>query len=329
MMKDFKFKTDVTIAHSGYNLDYKSKVLTIGSCFSDHLGAFLEKHRFNVLSNPFGTIYNIQSIADLILSVLGRKSINDDWFVSRDNIFLHYAYHSKINNDTKDGLAEKIEELNQEVFKWLMDLNLLVITLGTSWVYTKEEKVVSNCHRQDASLFEKVLLEPDQQIMVLTKLLEDLKEINPGLKTVLTVSPVRHLKDGLADNNLSKSVLRWVAGEVERRIEGVYYFPSYEIIIDELRDYRYYERDLIHPNSVAVDYILQHFSNSFFDKSTLNIMSRWEKWLTSFSHKPLNAKGKAYREFLENLKSELSLFDPYFDTQSVLNKINSRLERTY
>lgn len=326
--KNIRLITEVEQSKFDFKVNHQSKIVTIGSCFSDTLGDFLTENKFRTLSNPFGTVYNIQSVSDLFLTALGEKKLEKDWFVQRDETFFHHSYHSGFFGNNVTHLRRKINSVNRKVSTWLKETDLLVITLGTSWVYLKDGAIVSNCHRQPANTFDKKLIPAEEQSELLAMLLIKLKNINPKMKVVLTVSPVRHLKDGLVENSVSKSILRLVCSLITSQMDEVYYFPSYEIMIDELRDYRFYEEDLIHPNKTARSYITQRFMNSVMVNKTLNLINDWEGVLRSLNHRPINSKSKSHQKFLRDLKRKVIRFKPYFDISSELKKINSGLERT-
>ncbi|MCF8323925.1 MAG: GSCFA domain-containing protein [Leadbetterella sp.] len=310
-----EFRTVIEKINPEFQISLKSKILTLGSCFSDVLGNYLVENKIECLANPFGNVFNLSSISNLLDELLEPSENNEDTIVENDGVFFHYNYHSEIRDFTKVGLVEKIKTLNNSIGSFLKSANFLIITLGTSWVYEQKQtqKIVSNCHKQKAALFNKKLIGEKEQLDIFENIYSKLKTFNPNLKIILTVSPVRHIKDTIQLNSVSKSILRTLCYAITSRYYDTYYFPSYEIVIDDLRDYRFYKSDLIHPNEQAEKYILNIFSETYFDNTLKIFINDWIKIKTGIDHRPFNPKSKNHKKFLQNLLIKIQTFENQID----------------
>jgi len=264
----FQFKQCVKkVAHS-------SKVITIGSCFSEVIGERLLLGKFNGLINPFGTIFNPISIFRLLEYSLESRPLDKEMYLNRHDNFFHYQLHSSFNGMSKNELAQKTELVQLVTKDKLQSATHLFITLGTAFVYQllKNEEIVANCHKQPQKHFTKRMLGLGEMMEAYQVFHQKLKKINPDIQVALTISPVRHTKDGIPENQLSKSILRVFCDQIIRLNPEMYYFPAYEIMMDDLRDYRFYKDDMIHPNSMAEEYIWEEFQGSFFNDGTKELI---------------------------------------------------------
>jgi hypothetical protein len=320
-------RTEISPEKFDFEINHSSRILTIGSCFSDVMGGFLFQNKFKVSSNPFGTVYNLKSISDLIQISLGLKGVTEEWITERDGVYFHYGYHSEFYAVSKELLLTKIREASRAVGEFLKKTDLVIVTLGTSWVYELDDSVVSNCHKVPASKFTKRLLSYEEQQGILEELVKLVQGINPEIRVVFTVSPVRHIKDGLVENSVSKSILRILCDSAIKKFEKVYYFPSYEIMLDDLRDYRFYKADLIHPDEVAERHIIEQFSKAVFSDETVKIISEWSKIRMALNHRSFNPNSAAHGSFLVTLQSKIAVFKPYFDVREELQQVSAQLEK--
>lgn len=309
------FRTAIEKINPEFQISLNSKILTLGSCFSDVLGSYLTENKIECLTNPFGNVYNLSSIGIILEEVLEPSENHEDTIIESDGVFFHYNYHSEIRDFSKIGLIEKIKVLNQSTAAFLKSADYLIITLGTSWVYEQKQtqKIVSNCHKQKASIFNKKLLGEKEQLDIFENIYTKLKKFNPLLKIILTVSPVRHIKDTLQLNSVSKSILRTLCYWITNRYSDTYYFPSYEIVMDDLRDYRFFKSDLIHPNEQAEKYILDIFSETYFDENLKSFINDWKKIKSGIEHRPFNQNSKNHQKFLLNLLTKIQSFENQID----------------
>ena len=285
-----KFRTEIQTPYVGDLINYQSKILTIGSCFADNIGGHLKQYEFDVKSNPFGVLFNPVSILKALKNSLDEK-INSLGFLQRDDQFFHYDFHSEMHAGTADGLSNEILIRQQKTRESLQSGNVLVITFGTAWIYRniKSNEIVANCHKIPQAEFQKELLYPENLKKDWANFLDELFNRNENLKIIVTVSPVRHIKDGLHENNISKSILLLLADHLKKTFSQVYYFPAYELIMDDLRDYRFFREDLIHPTDQAVQYVLGKFSEAYFSGKTRNAVDLKTQLIKMEEHRFLNA----------------------------------------
>jgi lysophospholipase L1-like esterase len=323
-----QFHTELSPETLPFQINLNSRIVTIGSCFADVMGQRLCDNKLAVLNNPFGTIFNPVSINRLLTMALMGVEPADNHYVERDGIWFHYDFHSSLFAATKDELREKLLHVLHQTANALRQADVLLLTLGTAVVYRHIEsgKVVANCHKMPGSLFEKYLYQIDHLRDELTDLLKKLRKANPALSVLLTVSPVRHTRDTLPINQVSKSMLRVLTHELTTWNKGVSYFPAYELIMDDLRDYRFYEADLIHPNAQAHEYIFGKFAESTFDDRLRHFIKEWTGIRKALHHRPLHGEQScAHRQFLTNLQQKLENISKLVDVSAELTDVRSRL----
>ena len=282
------FTLPFNVSPSSIRISHSSKILFVGSCFSDEISKLATLHGLNAESNPFGTIFHPIPIADNLLYSINSNTTEDEIFQSSD-VFLSTFLSSKIFASSKELLFEKIFQLRKNILMGLKELDVLFITFGTAWGYHLKEnnKIVANCHKLPQEQFTKNLSEIKYVYDVWAELLKLLKSEFPRLKVVFTISPVRHSKDGLIENNKSKSRLFELVHLLCENYNSEY-FPSYEIIIDELRDYRFYKKDRVHPSEEAVAYVWDKFMNCFLSENSIELCSKVLKVKQGLSHSPIH-----------------------------------------
>lgn len=297
-----QFRTTINISPSTLSLDHAKRVVMIGSCFSEHIAERMHCAGFHVVSNPFGIMFNPASIAHTIerLTIAQMYSTEDlrlsgERWVSLD---FHGDFASR-------NAEEAVERMNREVeqgAKALHEADTVVLTLGTAWVYRLNDDVVANCHKLPAQMFSREMMSVDEITELLGKTIQ--KYLHDK-RVVLTVSPVRHVADGLAGNSLSKAVLRVAAANVAERLEQVNYFPSFEIMNDDLRDYRFYEADMVHPSLVAIDYIWECWCEWAIAPSAVEAMREAERLWRAAHHRPIDPQSEAHREFCRKMNERI------------------------
>jgi hypothetical protein len=290
------FRTEIITRKYNFHFDYNHKYFLMGSCFSDHIGKKLYDRHFHTCSNPFGTCFNPISISKS-LTLLNNEEYGLSIHQNPTNgLYFHYGLHSSFNSLDKEGIFNKIGHSITDSKVFLTNTDLTFITLGTAWVYElkSNQEVVSNCHKMDSYLFNKRILSVEECNEAIKLIVAQLKSFNSKMKILFTLSPVRHTKDGLVENSLSKSTLLYsIYQNVDH--EQTYYFPSYEIMMDDLRDYRFYKEDMIHPTDQAIDYIWEKLCASLFDESTLLTMKNVEIIKKFLNHRP-QIRDKNYEE---------------------------------
>lgn len=323
------FRTKIELPKPSFTIDHNEQLLLMGSCFAENIGVRLAQHKFNVTSNPFGILYNPQSIAQSLVRLLENRPITPDelfYHTGRWNSFLHHSRFS--HHDKGEALTLMNSAFNSGVHA-VRTASSLLVTWGTSHVYyNKESKhVVSNCHKLPEAAFHRIRLTVDEIVATWSSLVVQLQTVNPSLKILFTVSPIRHLRDGAHGNQLSKSVLLLAIDELCNKYPSVcHYFPSYEILLDELRDYRFFDADMVHPSTVAIDYIWQQFSNLYFSQASKTICTEWIKLDKLLSHRPLTTDVDVYNNFIKQNIVKLCTFHekyPYIHLKEELTRLES------
>ena len=283
-----KFRTELPSPKFPFQISHNDRILLLGSCFSDHIGTFMIQNKFNVLSNPFGTLFNPTSIANAIKMTMEPERFTKDYHYFFNNQWVSFAHHGSFSNSVEDLFLARIAQQWNVTKSFFKKTDYLFITFGTSYCYKFLERdlVVANCHKIPNTKFAKFRLTIDEIVQIYQEIITKIKEINPSVKIVFTVSPVRHLGDGFHENQLSKSVLHLA---IEHLIDGenIFYFPAYEILMDDLRDYRFYAEDLCHPGENAIRYIEEIFANSFFSQTTKEKLKKIEKENKFLNHRKL------------------------------------------
>lgn len=297
-----KLQTQVPIVKSEIQFGYSDDLLLLGSCFAENIGEKLDYYKFQSVTNPFGIIFNPIAVERLIEDAVLDKTYTEADVFELDGIWKSYVAHSDKNALSRLGAVIHLQEAQQLLREQLMTSSHLFITLGTAWVYRHIERdmMVANCHKVPQKEFAKELLSVDEITQSLSKTLTLAKALNPKINITFTVSPVRHLKDGFVENTRSKSHLLSAVHEVVDGVE-VQYFPAYEIVMDELRDYRFYASDMLHPSEQAIDYIWERFVGAYAFAKAQHTMKEVETIQKGLTHKPFNNESVKYQEFSEKL----------------------------
>lgn len=310
------FRTIVSISPSSHKIGLKSGVFTIGSCFADAMGQRLSNSKFDSLVNPFGTTYNPISIHKNIFYALKNELPADHTYLVRDDVHLNYDFHSSFSALEKSALTNTINNAIGTSHYFLKTANCILITYGTAWIYTRKEsgEMVNNCHKVPAANFSKRLLSEQEIVGSFDSLYTLAKKYNPTVKFILTLSPVRHIKDTLELNSVSKAVLRSACHAISTHFADAEYFPAYEIMMDDLRDYRFYKSDMLHPTEEAEDYIWKNFMSTYFDQETIRFVEEWHALRSSLEHKPFHVQSSSHQQFLrqtlkklENISSRINV----------------------
>lgn len=301
------FRTNIKLLPATNQIDYASKIMLVGSCFSENIAQKLSYYKFNVFSNPFGILFNPIAIEKLIVNAVNQKVYNENDIFLLNDRWHCFDSHSQLSHNSK---VQLLSNLNNGIGNTLKKIELathVVITLGTAWVYRfiETDTIVGNCHKVPQKKFIKELLSVDDILGSLQKCCALIKEINPNCAIIFTVSPVRHLKDGFTENSLSKAHLISAIHQLIDVKKQLYYFPSYEIIIDDLRDYRFYAADMIHPNETAINYIWEIFVETWFSKNVLEIMAKVDSIQKALAHKPFNPTSQQHSDFLKTLQTKI------------------------
>lgn len=320
------FRTLVDLPLKQLSINHSHRIMTIGSCFADNIGKKLIENKFQCIVNPFGVLYNPYSIMNILWK------LEKDEFDTEDDLFFHnglwhsYWHHGSFSNASKEiclaGINDKLRQIKEE----LKTMDYVIVTLGTSVVYEHKEKhiIVGNCHKLPKNHFGKYIPNSENISVKISLIADSFTSCLGSAKVIFTVSPIRHLSDGALTNHISKSLLMKPFTEdffLSFYRGKVFYFPAYEIMMDELRDYRYYAEDMIHPSSLAIDYIWECFGKSYFDKDTKMLVKEYDEIRKALNHKPFHAESEEYKSFLRQIVLKIERIKgkcPYLDVQKEL-----------
>lgn len=320
-----KFHLNFSPSISDIKIKHESKIEMIGSCFSEHIGQKLMDLKFDIDTNPFGIIFNPISIAKLLNRIHFKTYFNQDDVFEHQNLWFCYECHSSIYANSREELLlqlnKKIDSLHEASKKW----DFLFITLGSAYHYTllSKKATVANCHKLPQHLFEKKLAVLSELNSMYSELIQNLVSSNPKLNIVISVSPVKHIRDGIIENNLSKSTLLLLCNHISKQHANCCYFPSYELVNDDLRDYRFYEQDMAHPNKQAIQYVWEKFSDCYFEKNTIELNEQLASVQQAFHHKVLKADSEEFKNF------KLSMHKKCLTIQSKHSNIDLSKEIAY
>lgn len=296
------FRTKIENNKSSVEISHQSNLMLFGSCFAQNIGLELYDNKFKVITNPFGILYNPSSISSTIRRLLSQNTFNENELTYLNGLYHSFMHHGDFSSINKEKCLNNINRLFEESASALTSTDIFLFTFGTAYIYKLNEtnEVVANCHKFPASHFIRSRMSVEEIIYDWVDIIDQLLNINKDAKFIFTVSPIRHWKDGFHGNTISKSILHLaIEGLLEKYPESIVYFPAYEIIIDDLRDYRFYTEDMIHPSPKAIKYIWKLFGETFFSKNTNDIINQWIKIKKSIDHKPINKETENYSLFLK------------------------------
>lgn len=300
------FMLDLPIGAPSQQIKYPDKILLAGSCFTEHIGNSLAQLKFNVLQNPNGILFDPRSVAFSLVSYIQNKQYTSSDLFYLNELWHSWQHHSQYSNIDKDTCVQKINDSQRNAHEFLQQADWLLITMGSSFSYhlTYEEFPhqggVANCHRAPTQWFSKHLMTIEEINTVMDNCIHQLFRFNPSLKIIFTISPVRHIRDGITENNRSKARLIEVVQHLVNKFDRIYYFPAYELVIDVLRDYRFYDVDLVHPNYPATQFVLDKFMQYFVNDESRKLAEEIQKIVTARKHKPFQSETVAHKSFLKS-----------------------------
>lgn len=311
-----KFRTEFNLKPVDFSISHVDKLFFLGSCFAENIGQCFKDYKFKTTINPFGILYHPLAIKNSVDIALNENFEPSKHMFCYNEIWSHYDAHSKLSKNNKTELIKALQQAKSETKDCLENANIVFITLGTAWVYRNSEldHVVANCHKLPQKNFIKEILSLNQVQEALSDIVNQTSTINPKVKIIFTLSPVRHLKDGFVDNQLSKSILHLAIQNTVKRYNQAAYFPSYELLLDDLRDYRYYKNDMLHPNDLAIDYIWSKVSDMFFNDITRGNLITIEKITKRLNHRFFNPKNESSLKFNQ-------------ETKRLIGELESKIER--
>ena len=311
-----RFRTKIKLNTYPFQLSHEDNVTCIGSCFAENMGQQLIAAKFETQVNPFGILYHPMAIKEALERLLSARPFDESELVLDQGMWHSFLHHSQFSHPDKSHVLHNINQSLTREQAFLQKTNRLIITFGTARVYEwlDGNKIVANCHKIPAKAFSRRLLSVDEIIEAMSEIFTKLQANKPDIEIVLAISPVRHIRDGLVENQQSKSVLSLATAALCENFSFVHYFPSYEIVLDELRDYRFFKKDMIHPNEVAIDYIWDLFSNTFFVEDTQMLLQKIAKIRLAAEHRPFRPNSEKHQKFIKN-------------TLSIIQKLNKQHPR--
>ena len=325
-----KFRSEFEIKKLPKNMLHVHKLMLVGSCFTENIGEKLRKYKFKTLENPNGILFNPVSVADAFRSYISNEQINASAIFQHNETWHSWKHHSRYSGLAAEDCIHKINSSTSQAHLYLKHADHLVITLGSAWLYHLTDQaaigpsgsVAANNHKAPANWFTKRLMGSNEAAELLEQLINDLLSFNPSLQIILTISPVRHLREGVIENNRSKAVLIQAVHQIVEQFESVYYFPSYELVIDDLRDYRFYAEDLVHPNYQATNYVWEKFINACMNEETRQLMKEIAEINLAVQHKPFNPATTQHQHFLSSYLSKTEHLQDQYPFIDLKNEID-------
>ncbi len=329
-----KFHFDFDIKKPARLITHHDKLLLIGSCFTENIGEKLLRYKFSILQNPNGILFNPVSVAEAITDYIENKKISQEDLFTYNEGWHSWKHHSRFSGLTPADAVEKINHSTSVAHEFLKQADHIMITLGSAWIYSLTDKVpvgksgavAANNHKAPADWFMRRLLKTEEVLQVLDNIIHRLLLFNPDLQIIFTISPVRHLREGVVENNRSKAVLIQAVHHLVDKFEKLYYFPAYELVIDDLRDYRFYAEDLVHPNYFATQYVWEKFINACMDSNTRLLIEEIHSINLAYQHKPFNRQSEQHKKFLKQFADKTTSLlqqHPYMDFEKELEYFNS------
>jgi len=342
-----EFQLPISIKPLSNPIRYGDKILLIGSCFTEHIGNSLQDLKFSILQNPNGILFDPASVSRALNSYIQNKKYSEGDFFELNEVWHSWQHHSRFSNTNLLEATRIVNESQRGAHEFLKSADWIIITLGSAFSYrltehaiTESDKVlveegsartavglgVANCHRAPAQWFQKHLLTIDEIVSALDDSVQKLFDFNPGLKIIFTVSPVRHIRDGVVENNRSKARLVESVHSVISKWENAYYFPAYELVIDVLRDYRFYDVDLVHPNYMATEFVLENFAKYCIEENSQKLMEQVKSIVIARKHKAFQPETNGHRQFLKShleKAKELQAKYPFLDLSDEINYFGS------
>lgn len=308
-----QFRTTIDIHPLRKRIDHHKAILSLGSCFADNVAKRLARAKFPITASPTGILFNPESIADAIErfhATLGgaEPTLEVADLVVADGRYHHFDFHSALSHSNPEQAIAQMQQALTIGSRALAQSQVVIITFGTAFAYRHNDraKIVANCHKQPHHIFTREMLSAEDIAQRYTALLHGPLQ---GKQVIFTISPIRHLSDGLEQNSLSKATLRVAIGKIMTECDNAEYFPSYEIVQDELRDYRFYCEDMTHPSKVAIDYVWERFSSAAFDLSTQQIAQQAEKIVAASEHRPFDATTEQHRSFCRRMLEQIAALE--------------------
>lgn len=302
------FTTKVPIEKYKNPIDYNSRIMSLGSCFAENMAEKFEYFKFQNSVNPFGIIFNPVSIEKLVNRIVNKIEFTEEDIFYHNDLWHCYEVHSELSNANKEDFLRNLNSILSQNFNLISNATHIIITYGTSWVYRNKtsNKIVANCHKVPQNQFDKEIISVEAIEKSIANTINLIQKINPNCNFIFTISPVRHIKDGFVENQRSKAHLITAIQNSQLATRNSQYFPSYEIMMDELRDYRFYADDMLHPSQTAIDYIWIKFFENYVSETEFNLMNQVCEIQRALKHRPFNPESESHLKFLSNLNLKIS-----------------------
>lgn len=296
------FRTEIKLNKSTLKINHEDSIITIGSCFSDNIGNRLKENKFEVSTNPFGILYNPISISQNLEKVLDKSYFSENDLINHNGLWHSFYHHGNFSDQNKQVVLNKINQSITSQHNFLKKAKYLIITFGSAYVYQYIEKniIIANCHKIPEKNFYQYMLDLDFVYNHWIELINKINLFNPQINIIFTVSPIRYLKYGNEMNQISKSLLLLLVHKLKNNFSNIFYFPAYEIFMDDLRDYRFYKEDMIHPSEAGINYVWSKFSELFFDKNTIETIKKIKEINSALNHRPINPTSDQHKVFLNS-----------------------------
>lgn len=325
----FDFRTEVKVDDYPFRLNYQTSILFCGSCFAENVGGIMQSYKMPVQVNPFGVVYNPLSVAKVLRNILQNKAYTNNDLNHRNGLWFSFDHYTRFSSESHDECLLKINEACGSAHEFIKKASLIAVTFGTARVYrlVSTGQVVANCHKIPAKEFTHTLLTVDEIVAEWKKLIDEVLNVIPNVRFLFSVSPIRHWKDGAIGNQLSKSTLILAVHRlVEFYSNKAFYFPGYEIMMDDLRDYRFYDSDMFHPSQLAIDYIWQKFSNALIEHQAMQVTEKVHRVQQALSHRPVNPKSHEFKMFVDKILNEIVIIQkqyPFLNFEEEVIKLKS------
>ncbi len=324
------FRTVIDFPRQPGYLDHRQHILLLGSCFVENIGGWLQQRKFDVDINPFGTLYNPESIARNWERIATGEPLTGDNLFFQNGLWHSYDHHSRFSQSDKTAMLSVINDRIQKAHDRLQETGRIIITWGSAYVYRLKAtgEVVANCHKQPAAQFDRSLLSVGAIVSRWREIIRTIESHMPRCRLLFTVSPIRHLSDGAHGNQISKATLLLAIEQLQQEFGICDYFPSYEIMLDDLRDYRFYDTDMAHPSATAVNYISEILAEAYLTPESQTIASQWYKLHSALCHRPLNPDSGSYKNFLQNTLGKIIDFQqtyPYINVSAEIADLKTRI----
>lgn len=296
------YRTILNAVKSSDEIAHCNKLLSMGSCFSENIGGRLLEYKFSIIVNPYGILFNPIAITESLQHIIDYRQFSESDIFYYNQRWQSFFHHGRFANVDKEICLNEVNTAIKQTHQQIQNLDYLIVTLGTAnvFVHKKSNQIVANCHKMPSDEFERKRLTINEITAAFEPIFGQLKRINPNLKIIFTVSPVRHIRDGFVENQRSKATLLLAIDELVKKYYFVSYFPAYELVIDDLRDYRFFKDDMIHPSKLAVDYVWDYFKRTYFSEKTSELNHQIDKIIQAKNHRPFDEHSELHQKFIQN-----------------------------